>query len=110
MKLYVCWTKRELHLRPGGHPCANAYKALQEAGHEPRVKYAHSLGGLPGAVQTPTRKLVKEKTGEHWVPALETDDGEWIGGSKEIVAWAGAAPGLRLTLAAPDVGILDQPG
>jgi hypothetical protein len=34
VNLYVCWTTRELHLRPGGHPCANAYKALQAAGHE----------------------------------------------------------------------------
>jgi hypothetical protein len=92
MNLYVCWTTKELHLRPGGHPCANAYKALKAAGHEPEVLYAHSYGGLPDALQTPTRKLLKEKTGEHWVPALRTDDGEWIGGTKEIVAWAGRHP------------------
>jgi hypothetical protein len=81
MKLYVCWTNRELHLRPGGHPCANADKALREAGHDPEVIHAHSLGPIPGALQTQTRKKVKEHTGEYWVPALETDDGEWIGGS-----------------------------
>ena len=90
MNLYVCWTTRELHLRPGGHPCANAYKALREAGHDPEIRYAHSLGAIPGALQTPTRKKVKQHTGNYWVPALETDDGEWIGGSKKIVAWAKA--------------------
>jgi hypothetical protein len=92
MDLYVCWTKRELHLRPGGHPCANAYEALRAAGHDPEVKYAHSLGALPDALQTPTRKLVREKTGKSWVPALETEDGTWISGSAEIVAWAEAHP------------------
>jgi hypothetical protein len=43
-------------------------------------------------LQTPTRKLLKEKTGEHWVRALKTDDGEWIGGTREIVAGAGRHP------------------
>ncbi len=92
MKLYVCYTKRELHLRPGGHPCANAYKALREAGHEPEVVRSYGFGGLPEALQTAQRKRVKEHTGHHWVPALETDDGEWIGGSKRIIAWAEQNP------------------
>jgi hypothetical protein len=96
MKLYVCWTTKDLPLPPGRHVCSAAYDALREAGHEPEVGYARSYGALPGAVQTPARKLVKEKTGSYWVPALETDDGEWIGGSKRIIAWAAenpAAPG-----------------
>ena len=92
MNLYVCWTKRELHMRPGGHPCANAYRALREAGHDPTVLHSHSFGALPDALQTPARKKVKQQTGEHWVPALETDDGDWIGGSKKIVAWAEQHP------------------
>jgi hypothetical protein len=92
MDLYVCWTSRELHLRPGGHPCANALKALEAAGHNPEIKYAHSVGLIPGALQTPTRKKVKENTGEYWVPALETDDGEWISGSEEIATWAEQHP------------------
>lgn len=92
MKLYVCWTKRELHLRPGGHSCANAYKALKEAGHDPDVVHAHSWGALPDALQTPTRRLVKEKTGQSWVPALETDDGQWINGSGAIATWAEQHP------------------
>ncbi|HEX7058437.1 MAG TPA: glutathione S-transferase N-terminal domain-containing protein [Solirubrobacterales bacterium] len=92
MKLYVCWTKRELHIRSSGHPCANAHKALTEAGYDPEVVHALSFGALPDALQTPARKLVKEKTGQNWVPALETDDGQWIGGSEAIVTWAEANP------------------
>ena len=93
MNLYVCWTTRELHLRPGGHPCANAYKALQAGGARSRRSATPTRSArFPGALQTPTRKKVKEHTGEYWVPALETDDGEWIGGSKEIVAWAERHP------------------
>ena len=50
------------------------------------------MGACRRAVQTPARKKVKEHTGSYWVPALETDDGEWIGGSREIVAWAERHP------------------
>jgi hypothetical protein len=92
MKLYVCWTTKEPHLRPGGHPCANAYKALRAAGHDPEVIHTHSVGLLPASMQTSGRKLVQEKTGTRWVPALETDGGEWIGGSREIAGWAGRHP------------------
>lgn len=95
MKLYVCYTKRELHLpRPGGggHPCANAYRELRTAGHDPEVVRTYGFGGLPDALQPPGRKLVKEKTGSAWVPALETDEGEWISGSQEIVDWAEKHP------------------
>ncbi len=34
----------------------------------------------------------RSHTGAYSVPALETDDGEWIGGSKEIAAWAERHP------------------
>jgi hypothetical protein len=92
VKLYVCWTTKDPHLRPGGHPCANAHKALQAAGHDPDVVHTLSFGALPHALQTSGRKLVKEKTGTHWVPALETDEGGWITGSSEIAAWAERNP------------------
>ena len=49
---------------------------------------AHSYGALPRALQTPTRKKIEDATGSPWVPALETDDGDWISGSAEIEAWA----------------------
>jgi hypothetical protein len=92
MKLYVCYTSKELHLPGHGHSCANAHKALEAAGHDPEVIRTYSFGGMPAALQTKSRKLVKEKTGSYWVPALETDDGEWIGGSEQIVAWAEQHP------------------
>ena len=37
MKLYVCWGTFKNPLRPGGHPCGNAYHALKDAGHDPEV-------------------------------------------------------------------------
>jgi hypothetical protein len=92
MKLYVCYTTKELHLRPGGHPCTNAHKALLAAGHEPEVVRSYAYGALPAALQTGNRKLVKEKTGSHWVPALETDAGVWIDGSQSIIEWAQKHP------------------
>jgi len=36
------------------------------------------------------RRVVKEKTGQWWVPVLELDDGELIVDSADIVAWARA--------------------
>ena len=92
MKLYVCWTTRDAPLPPRRHVCNTAYEALRDAGHEPDVSHTLSFGGLPGALQTPGRKKVNEKTGSYWVPALETDDGEWVSGSEAIVAWAEANP------------------
>ena len=99
MKLYVCYTTRELHIRRGGHPCANAYKALRAAGHDPEVVHALSLGAMPRPLQTGTRKKVHEHTGKYWVPALETDDGEWVGGSQNIVQWAEEHPAVAVSAA-----------
>jgi Glutathione S-transferase, N-terminal domain len=92
MKLYVCWgTFRSP--RPGGHPCGNAYRALREAGYEPEVIRSYGLGLLPDALnQTEGRKEVKRLTGDAWVPALVTDDGEVVKDSKKIVEWAKANP------------------
>ena len=86
MKLYVCWGTFKVPFHE--HPCREALLALQQAGFEPEVIKARGLGPLPMAAQTSTRKMVKEKTGSPWVPALETDDGEWISGSQEIIDWA----------------------
>lgn len=89
MKLYVCYGTFHSP-RPGGHPCRNAYKALQEAGYEPEVIRTYGLGPLPPI--TPGRRKVKQLTGQTWVPVLVTDDGEAIQDSKNIVAWAKAHP------------------
>ena len=93
MKLYVCWGTFPTP-RPGGHPCANAHKALREAGHEPEVVKVHGLGVGPKLTQWKTsgRKEVEELTGSTTVPVLVTDSGEAIAESKAIIAWAEAHP------------------
>ena len=91
MKLYVCWGTFRHAPRSGGHPCHNAYEALKEAGWDPEVQRTYGWGAL-GTALNPTRKPVKDLTGQIWVPVLETDDGEVIQGSNEIVEWARATP------------------
>ena len=93
MKLYVCYGTFTKTPRPGGHPCGNAHEALRDAGHSPEVIKSYGLAILPGLFnQTRGRKEVKELTGKYTVPVLVTDDGEVIGESKDIVAWAQAHP------------------
>jgi Glutathione S-transferase, N-terminal domain len=93
MRLFVCWTTRNVSFPPGqDHSCWKAHDALKSAGHDPDVVHALSFGGIPGVLQTPPRREVKKHTGSYWVPALETEDGEWISGSDEIVAWAESHP------------------
>lgn len=89
MKLYVCWGTFQV---PGmrSHPCRNALHALQEAGYEPEVKKAYSVGGLPAI--TPGRREVKRLSGQSRVPLLVTDDGEAISDSANIIVWAKAHP------------------
>ncbi|MTD45370.1 hypothetical protein GKE82_14005 [Conexibacter sp. W3-3-2] len=90
MKLYVCWGAFATPVHE--HVCASALQALRDAGHDPEVERTYSFGAIPGALQTPGRKRVHAGTGSHWVPALQLDDGTWIGGSKRIVAWAREHP------------------
>jgi hypothetical protein len=90
MKLYVCWGTFPSP-RPGGHPCRNAHEALVAAGWDPEVEKTYGLGALPSALN-PTRRPVRELTGDDWVPVLVADDGEVVKGSKRIVAWAQANP------------------
>lgn len=92
MKLYICYGTFQTP-RPGGHPCKNAYDALRAAGHDPELVKSYGFGALPDALnQTSGRKEVKRLTGQSWVPALVTDDGEVVQDSKKIVAWAQANP------------------
>src|SRR5688572_803178 len=95
MKLYICWGTFQTP-RPGGHPCANAYNALKDAGYEPEVEKVHGLGVGPRIFQHKTdgRKEVEELSGSPTVPILVLDDGEVIDGSKEIVAWANENPAV----------------
>jgi len=91
MKLHVCYGTMPVP-KPGGHACKNARDALVKAGYTPEVKRAYGWGLLPDAVQPPQRKRIKQETGSKWVPALELDDGTWVSGSQEIIAWAKRHP------------------
>jgi glutathione S-transferase len=93
MRLYICWGTFQT-IRPGGHPCHNAYKALREAGHDPELVRVHGLGIGPGFLQVKTagREEVEDLTGSPMVPVLVTDDGEVINESKRIAEWARSHP------------------
>lgn len=93
MKLYICWGTFPSP-RPGGHPCANAYHALREAGHSPELIRSYGLGPLPDGIfnRTSGRREAKRLTGSSAVPVLVTDSGEVVSDSKRIVAWAKAHP------------------
>ena len=93
MKLYICWGTFPNPLRPGNHPCRNAYNALREAGHDPELVKSYGLGILPDALnRTSGREEVKRLSGDTWVPMLVTDDGEVVKDSKRIVEWARRNP------------------
>ncbi|MEA2295165.1 MAG: hypothetical protein QOE86_2804 [Solirubrobacteraceae bacterium] len=91
MKLYVCYGTFPTP-RPGGHPCANADRALRDAGHDPEVVRSYGFGALPDVLNGPRRAEVKRLTGQTWVPAMVLDDGSTISGSERIAAWAAAHP------------------
>jgi hypothetical protein len=93
MKLYICWGTFQTP-RPGGHPCANAYNALRDAGHDPEVIKVHGLGLGPRFlnVMTDGRREVEKLTGQREVPVLVTDSGEIIQDSKKIKAWSEEHP------------------
>ena len=64
MKLYVCWGTFPTP-RPGGHPCANAYHALKDAGHDPEVIKSYGFAPLPAALNnTAGRRRAQELTGQ----------------------------------------------
>jgi Glutathione S-transferase, N-terminal domain len=99
VKLYVCWGTFQT-VRPGGHPCHNAHKALREAGYDPEVVRVHGLGIGPVKWMTEGRREVKELTGQPVVPVLITDGGEAITESKRIAEWARTHPAAEQASAA----------
>ena len=100
MKLYVCWTTVQTP-RPGGHPCHNAYAALNLAGYDPEVIKVRGLGVGPSFMHwvTDGRREVEKLSGQRAVPVLVTDDGEVVADSKRIVGWAEAHPAHRAAAA-----------
>jgi|SRR5947209_17415129 len=103
MKLYICWGTFPSPLRPGGHPCRNAYNALREAGYEPELVKSYGLTILPDGLanRTAGRQEAKRLTGKSTVPVLVTDDGEVVADSKRIVAWAKQNPAATATAKRP---------
>jgi hypothetical protein len=93
VKLYVCWGTFQT-IRPGGHPCHNAYQALRMAGHDPEVVKVRGLGIGPRFmhVMTAGRKQIEGLTGQRGVPVLVTDEGKSIWDSHRIIDWAEANP------------------
>jgi hypothetical protein len=93
MKLYICWGTFQT-IRPGGHPCANAYNALRDAGYDPEIQKVRGLGIGPRFlnVMTDGRREIEKLTGQREVPVLITDDGEVIQDSARIKEWAEAHP------------------
>ncbi len=87
MKIYVCWGTFEFGPLPVDHACGRAYHALADAGYKPEVQRVYGEAMLP-AFLNPTRKVVRDLTGQQRVPVLQLDDDEIITGSGEIVAWA----------------------
>jgi hypothetical protein len=104
MKLYVCYGTFKTP-RPGGHPCANAYHALTDAGYQPEVIRSYGLGVLPAMFNnTAGRREVKRLTGQQWVPVLVTEDGTVIQDSSRIAAWARGNPPIAAAQAAAAAG------
>jgi glutaredoxin len=93
VKLYVCWGTFQT-VRPGGHPCHNAYETLRMAGYEPEVVKVRGLGIGPRFLQwmTQGRKEVEELTGQRAVPVLVTDGDQVITDSHRIADWAERNP------------------
>lgn len=100
MKLYVCWGTFQT-LRPGGHPCHNAYQALRMAGHDPDLVKVRGLAVGPRFthLMTQGRREVEELSGQPSVPVLVTDQGEVISDSHRIADWAEANPAHRTSAA-----------
>jgi glutathione S-transferase-like protein len=91
MKLYVCYGTFPTPRPPHGHPCRNAHKALERAGHEHEVQRVYG-GPFWPLTETPGRRHVKELTGQTWVPTLKLDDGSIVQGSDRIIEWAETHP------------------
>jgi hypothetical protein len=93
VKLYVCWGTFQT-VRPGGHPCHNAYEALRMAGYEPEVVKVRGLGIGPRFLQwmTQGRTEVEELTGQRAVPVLVTEGDQVITDSHRIADWAERNP------------------
>ena len=92
MILYTCAAKKRGAGTPlMKHPCGQAAKALDDAGHEYEIEVVGGFKALPLSRRGKRDRIV-ELTGQEDVPVLVTDEGSVVAGHKEIVDWAGAHP------------------
>jgi hypothetical protein len=92
MILYTCAGKKHGATTPlVKHPCGQAAKALDDAGHEYELEVVGGFKHVPMSRRGKRERIV-ELTGQEDVPVLVTDDGTAVAGSKEIAAWARAHP------------------
>ena len=96
MKLYICWGTFQT-IRPGGHPCHNAYQALKMAGHDPEVVKVRGLGVGPRFMHLVTEGVRRSRScpGSEPCPSWSPIEGEVISDSHRIVDWAEANPAHR---------------
>ena len=88
MKLYTCPAKTVGGSMPViKHPCGEAAKALDEAGHAYEVETVGGFKNVPLS-RRGRRDGIREMTGQEDVPVLALDDGTNVAGSKAIVDWA----------------------
>ena len=71
------------------HPCGQAAKALDAAGHRYEIEVVGGFKHVPLSRRGRRDKII-ELTGQEDVPVLVTDDGEVVQGSQAIVDWARA--------------------
>ena len=94
MILYTCSLQKAAGNIPPplGHPCGQAAKALDDAGHSYEVKTVKggSLRPWTWPSRARDRAEVEQLSGQRAVPILVLDDGKVITGRGEIVSWAKA--------------------
>jgi glutathione S-transferase len=90
--LYVCGSGTSFGGLPApvAHPCGRAAKALEDAGHDYRVKQVKGgrlkLWTLPSRAKD--RAEVEKLSGQRAVPILVLDSGDVVSGTAAIVDWA----------------------
>jgi glutathione S-transferase len=92
MVLYTCGQKTKGPRL--AHPCANAGKALEDAGYEYEIKTVGGYRLMPWTWRSRAadRAEVRELSGTNEVPILVLDDGQVISDSGAIVRWAKEHP------------------
>ena len=79
------------------HPCGNAAKALDDAGHEYELRAVKGYRFVPWTrpSRSKDRAEVKALSGTNEVPILVLDDATVVSGSGDIVRWAKEHPAAR---------------